>query len=458
MTAVFLITLDAFRADLISEEVTPFLWKASSQGINFTNAVATGSGTSSAFPGILAGTLPLQHGYAKLREEHTTIAEQLPSSVSTIGVSSSTPTSSVYNFDTGFDDFTGIEGESRVSEVREKVRNSDFIRNNQTVLHIGEKITQLLRKATASSEEDEIPYLRAETVTKSLFEKIDGQTEDLFVWAHYMDTHTPYYPPDQHFRGKPDSYSRTEINTIISEYHPKILEEDAECSLSDAVLNALWDYYEAEASYIDSNIKELASHIREQYDEFTLIICADHGEEFGEHGHFGHPPKLYEELVHVPLIIYSDRHEPKTVSKPVSVARVPATVADLFDVEPSAEWKTPSLLTEDGSQNDRPVFSELSHTPKEGLGGTVQPEKAILSVRKGRWKYILNKQTDSEELYDLSVDDRERNNVIDEHREIANELRQLCNERLDEISSNDSQIDVSTDVSDRLEKLGYIEK
>jgi len=458
MVNVFLLTLDAFRDDVVGPERTPFLSWLSSNGVTFTEAVATGSGTSTAFPGILAGVLPLEYGYAMFRDEHTTVAERLPDTIRTVGISSSTPTSRVYGFDRGFDEFVDSGGDGVFGRFKRRIRKNEFL------YATGKRVLSLSRRLSVGDGSENVPYDQAKEVTDTLRRMVGRHGDgDLFVWAHYMDAHTPYHPPERCYPddGSP-ALGREAVNDLLAEYNKNRPRSDAPGEgrrLTDAEMDALRYHYRAEAKFVDEQVKRAFDAIEATCDEFVLIVCADHGEEFGEHGHHGHLPKLYQELIHVPLIVYHSDGPSTTVERPVSVARLPVTIADVFDVEPAEDWRGESLFAEldaDDGDDDRYVLSELSHTTEEGLGGDVQPEKARVSVRDGSWKYIHDRQDGTDELYDLSADPDESGNLIAEETERAQELRSVCRDRLARLTGTDSDIDVPDDVSERLENLGYM--
>ena len=111
----------------------------------------------------------------------------------------------------------------------------------------------------------------------------DGYTEPIFVWLHYMDCHTPYYP---------------------NEWTPKMLLADCGspiAPITKKVIRELKASYEYAVSYLDRNIGELLMDLD---DNAIIIISADHGEEFYEHGKFGHDAsRTCVEVLHIPLIV-----------------------------------------------------------------------------------------------------------------------------------------------------------
>lgn len=94
-------------------------------------------------------------------------------------------------------------------------------------------------------------------------------------------------------------------------------------SLDDETNEKLWELYRLEASYLDQRIGEFIERI--DLDRSTVIITADHGEEFGEHGQWGHREnKWVPELVHVPLIILNGMN--KEMIEPIDHYKLPEIV------------------------------------------------------------------------------------------------------------------------------------
>jgi len=96
-------------------------------------------------------------------------------------------------------------------------------------------------------------------------------------------------------------------------------------------------------------------------DETAIVVAGDHGEEFQEHGHLAHYPKLYDELIHVPLIVNVPGEDGgRRVSEHVGLDAIPPTVADLLDVESPPEWRGESLepaVSGGESPDQEPVVS-----------------------------------------------------------------------------------------------------
>jgi arylsulfatase A-like enzyme len=143
-----------------------------------------------------------------------------------------------------------------------------------------------------------------------------------------------------------------------------------------------------------------------------VIITSDHGEQFGEHGMFNHGYSLYAHEVHVPLLIISPSSPPGlTVSQPVSLCNLPATVIDLLGLGAGSPFSGHSLaeywrpMPGAGESQTAHVLSEVDIPaviiPQRGRGPK-QRGLTISLVAEGL-HYLLDIRG-TEELYDLASD------------------------------------------------------
>jgi arylsulfatase A-like enzyme len=139
-----------------------------------------------------------------------------------------------------------------------------------------------------------------------------------------------------------------------------------------------------------------------------VIVTADHGEEFGEHGLFGHFISLHRAELEVPLLVHFPSRIPagRAVTEPVSLRNIPATVVDLLGLTASSPFPGHSLARhwsvdgprEEGTADD-PVQSEL-------------PELGLRSLRIGPKVYIWHADG-AEQLFDVRADPAEDCNLVD---------------------------------------------
>jgi arylsulfatase A-like enzyme len=172
------------------------------------------------------------------------------------------------------------------------------------------------------------------------------------------------------------------------------------------------DYFNS-LHYADAALGELVEALEKEglMDNTLLFVMADHGEAFYEHrGNYNHPFFLYEENVHVPMIIYNKKLIPSTVEIEAITRHIDIlpTVLDLLDIPGRREQEGLSILS------GRPEQMALLHT---------NWKDDFLGVRDGRWKYIRRMSDSREELYDLAGDPAERKNLSEERADITQRYR-----------------------------------
>ena len=187
-------------------------------------------------------------------------------------------------------------------------------------------------------------------------------------------------------------------------------------------------------------------------DTTVVILTADHGEAFGEHGRAGHGKSLHEQVVRVPLLVHVPDLAPRRVAETVRLIDVMPTVLALFDVaSPPAAGASlvPALRGE--AIEPRPALGEL----RQG------PDKTAESLTLGRWKLVLDHSRQRALLFDRDVDRGERTDVAGEHTERVEEMTRRLRALVAAAEERAAQFDVGTDVeiSDEeramFEKLGY---
>ncbi|MFT5052163.1 MAG: choline-sulfatase [Chlamydiales bacterium] len=180
--------------------------------------------------------------------------------------------------------------------------------------------------------------------------------------------------------------------------------------------------YQAEVASVDQAIGRLFAGLREldMYEDTWIILTADHGEEFWDHGAFEHGHTLYDELVRVPLIIRppaASEHGIAVVESQVRVLDVMPTLFDAFGETQPTSFVGSSLLTVMGGTDraDRIAYSEST------LYGADK-----IAFRNRRYKYVRNRGERArvpEELYDWRTDPGETENLIERRPDLASELR-----------------------------------
>ena len=173
--------------------------------------------------------------------------------------------------------------------------------------------------------------------------------------------------------------------------------------------------YQNSVRYQDFFLKNLFDQYKKLglYDNTIFVIYGDHGEGFGEHGRFQHDNTPYEEGLKIPLII----HDPKRFE---NGARVTAPVSQL-DILPTVE----DLLGYEVQGGTNEGYSLLHPIPEDReLMFSCWNESGCLASIKDREKYLYHFGDQPEEIFDLSKDPNERENLAGEQPEEAKKRRQ----------------------------------
>jgi arylsulfatase A-like enzyme len=178
-----------------------------------------------------------------------------------------------------------------------------------------------------------------------------------------------------------------------------------------------------------------------------VAITADHGEELWDHGGFEHPPKLYQELLAVPLLIHVPGGADGTVAKTVGLEAVGPTLLDRAGVETNR-----SVLPPWGNAND-PVVSACAHSSQfEPM--SVDPMDLRVAVRDGIQKYLRDPDG-TEWLYNLATDPKEQSDRSTVAPDTTQTLATIADKQIEKFRFNDGEI--PAELKDRLINLGYLE-
>ena len=163
----------------------------------------------------------------------------------------------------------------------------------------------------------------------------------------------------------------------------------------------------------DAQLARLFAELRARglADDTLVVITGDHGEAFADpHHQRGHAWSVFEEEVHVPLMLWTPRLFPEQQRAQQIGGHVDLnpTLADVLEIEPDAEWQGHSLF--DPARPNRAYFMAIA-------GGDV------FGVREGDWKYVYDVTSGSESLYNLRLDPQEQHNFAVGEPERCAELR-----------------------------------
>ena len=445
MTTI-LITVDSLRYDyLLSEQreiELPTIDRLVDDGLVFQNAIANAPYTADSFTSILGGTYPWTYGTESKGFEPARphLGEEFAKAgFDTASIYTNPYLGPTFGYDRGFeyyaegDDSTTVLGRARQLVV-------ENLSSDSTLFRVIQRYQRRI-SSTLSLELGGRPYTDAETVNNLFGAYLKDASASTFAWLHYMDVHSPFYPhPDTRSAGIDEP---TAIETF---YSTNLRPRD----VTPSEIRTLKDLYLGEIQYLDQQLGELLDIIDREIglDDVTILFTSDHGEAFGEHGFCFHPKELYQELVHIPLILYGSGFGQGSIETPVSNVDVMPTLLDDAGLSPpeSIEGR-PLQEIIDEEPDQRYVFSQA-----------IGDDEKKAMIYDGRFKLIRELTTGSQEVYDIKEDPGEQD-LLDGPTDVIDRLESAIEEHLSSmVTDSDMQPterDVPDSVEEQLKSLGY---
>lgn len=176
--------------------------------------------------------------------------------------------------------------------------------------------------------------------------------------------------------------------------------------------------YDGELYFTDMHVKKVLDFVDAQPwgKETMVIVTSDHGDAFGEHKMYRHGFELWNVLTHVPLMIRAPGLKPRRIDQPRSGIDLAPTILEVFDVKPDASFQGVSLMPElkGADAPARDVISDLARTSDNDRRRT---------LIRGDWKLIELGDADGFQLFDLSKDPGEKNDLARKEKEKLEEMR-----------------------------------
>ncbi len=455
---IVLIIADALRADYLPaynpeiETRTPELDKFIEKSILYKDCSSHASWTKPAFASIYTGTIPLLHHAANknsvINSELPTIAEVLSKKgYITKGYANNPNVHSLFGFDKGFAEYTELEPK-RVFFAKD---SSAKLTIYEILRRVYGKMSMMVLKVLRRPPDVRGYYQPAEVVNAEVLKWIDNRPykeHPFFLAIHYMETHDPFYNSE-----KGTFYSRALLgNRLRRELTPQMREA-----------------YIAEIEYLDKHLGILFNELEKRgLNKNTYIIfTADHGEEFEDHDGWWHGFTLYQEMLHVPLIIKvpdSQANGQNTGVKVEELVRhidVTTTIAEIAGTTPPDTFIGKPLISREGKI--------LSHNEDILIWAENETEGQIMqALRRKQHKLILANPDNPrgfkpEELYDLSNDPKEKNNLAEQesYGHLKSELYELMNviksgKEKEYENRQPEQVPLPPELIEQLEATGYI--
>lgn len=277
-----------------------------------------------------------------------------------------------------------------------------------------------------------------------------------FVFLHLWDVHYDYVPPPPYDTMFDARYTGTITGRGFES------NEGIHMGMAQRDLDHIIALYDGEIRYTDVHVRRLFETLQSlgAFDTTVIVLTADHGEEFFEHGNKGHRQTLFDETILVPLVI---RYPPKVrrgvvVSDQVSILDIAPTILSLaginrphgFGTSPSGLVAGESLLPAIAGRS-RPSSSSLARSDLHGV---------LKSVRSTQDKMIWDGRNDRLVYFDLILDPMERSGIFDPETERAESLRSQLAESVVDWTTTEPLVEhgqLEEQVVERLQALGYVE-
>jgi arylsulfatase A-like enzyme len=281
MKNVVLLTIDCLRKDVLGcygsqDGLTPFVDSIAEKSIRFTRAQTVAPYTQASFPGILTSSYYFDHAKEEKRMERlspqrTLVSEALKQAgIATAAFHSNPYLGDYFGWNRGWNRFYDSMEEEDVSPL------SPFVK--------GDAINQMVDEWLSShvSGSDYRPF---------------------FLWTHYMDIHEPYIPERKYIDIVDPSIDLSE-EEMLALFEEVVLKRDVS---NTETVNLLRKLYLACVREVDDHTRAFFEILEEHnvLEESVVMITADHGDEFGEHGSLSHNGKMYAELIDSPFLIYN---------------------------------------------------------------------------------------------------------------------------------------------------------
>ncbi|MFC2162468.1 sulfatase [Candidatus Altiarchaeota archaeon] len=367
-----LISIDTLRADHLGaygygRDTSPFIDELAGKSIMFTNAFATSAQTAPSHMSIFTSVFPRVHQVSNANAMSMEGPEFMCLGSGLVTFPEILDDAGYTNM--GFTQGGAVEGEIGFA------RGFAFYGNNASI-------------------DDAIRWVRQDA---------DGK---FFLFFHTYKTHAPYFPKHEFDVFSDRSYDgpilASEEELLRIKDGRKMRKSEKYFSMVDPSdpddVRHLKDLYDGEILEVDSWMKHLVTTIRQEHPDTIIIFTSDHGEEFYEHGNYGHQ-HVYNEVARVPLLIWHPRvDEPIQVSERVSQIDLAPTILDFLGIGVASQFEGESLASviEGGRKPD-------------GLFIDFFGRRALI---RGDYKLVADEKGSG--LYDIGSDPSEVGKISDE--------------------------------------------
>ncbi len=441
---IVFISIDSLRADHLGcygypKPTSPTIDALAAQGARFEWAISTTSWTLPSHAAMFTGLYDSAHGLVDnalaLAAEHRTLAEVLADhGYRTGGFFGGPYLHPVFGLGQGFETYESCMAELDTKATEASVRDQSRLKHNAS----HSDVTSPRTLAAATRWLDSLDRARP-----------------FFLFLHLWDVHYDFLPPKELVELFDPGYTGTLTGENFMD-NPAV-----RAGMDPRDLMHLLALYDGEIRFVDNHLSQLVTVLKErgEWDNTLFVITADHGEEFFEHGQKGHQKSLFDEVVHVPLVL----SWPARIRTGVRVSD-PVRIIDLM----------PTLLTAAGVAR-RPKMQGRDLWPliigeslpfEPALCELLVDKREYRAVRTGGFKVIQTHPSKALAGFDLASDPKEtiaKQILAPDPRVVSGgRVLQVETERAREwlrgLGAGPEEIEIDPAMLEKLQSLGYVDK
>ncbi|WP_225334129.1 sulfatase [Halomicrobium urmianum] len=492
MTApnILFLVLDAVRVDHAStygyeRETTPTMSELADDGVRYDHAFAPSIWTPTVHGAVFTGRYPSHTGiYGNslgIPDDDETLPETLQrQGYRTFAASAGAHIRAGRGYDRGIDEFV---------ETRRISPDVDFFRKVLTDRSFARQV--LFSLTRGPDDKTQYKYDRLERFVDRSID--DG--EPFFGFINAKTAHNPFNPPRPYKEMFCDGFDRPRWEFLerlrgqlggetqrLRDHDTEKLRQISSSGGDGVMVDAVemteeeWDviraWYDGAIRYLDDVVGRLVAHLKERgvYEDTLIVMTADHGDNFGDHGLARHAFCLYDTLLHVPLVI-----KPPATGDAASVAgRTIDEQVSLVDLHPTfldaAGASMPEYDFAESLLNfEQRRYHDFTFAEYAGFEGSIQrlqrkyPDfdptqfaRTIQSVRDDKHKLIVDNDG-NRELYAWRADPGETEDLADQRPEVVDALEAELEGSLNPLDSpGDFATPDDPELEEQLRDLGYI--
>jgi arylsulfatase A-like enzyme len=393
---IILIIIDTLRADHVgacgyTRPTTPNLDRFAASAVRFANAQAASTWTVPSMASLFTGVYPWRHGINTaevspdrgvggqpvLSDRFVTLAESLKAAgYETFGVSANGHMDRPYGMAQGFDHFQAFP------------------------FCIRERVDRVLAA-----------WLRD-------LRRVYRARKPYFLYVHYFDPHHPYLAQQRWLKQWRPGLKEQDVKEITQTAFAT-LAVDGYFQKNPEAMKLLIDLYDSEVAAVDASVGKLLS-VLPGAERAVVVVTADHGEEFGDHGGMLHGNNLFAETLRVPLVIRWPANEGAG-----AVVTAPVSLVDLYPTLAAAggaalpDCLDGVALKPDLTGDARALFAATERDPKQRWSAAVADG----------WKWVCEERAGEEQLFRLASDPGDQRNLLAAEPDRGTALRRLWNDR-----------------------------